>query len=299
MAGRALMIGFDIGGTNVAAALMDGEHSILLRRVRPFRRLGAEALCEELLSMARELCEAAGAELASIERLGACIPGSVDARRGFVIDAHNLSLHDVPFGELLSRAFLRRVTVLNDADAAALAESRLGALAGVQNSLLVTLGTGVGVGIILGGRLFHGGRGRGVEAGHMTLDMHGESCTCSRRGCAETLCSARFLSDRARALLGPDADAKTLIELAKRGDRGCVEAWQEYTDALSNALASFVNVLDPERIALGGGISGAGEFLLEPVRKGVEAGSFFREPTEIVLAKLGNDAGLVGACMYE
>jgi glucokinase len=298
MMNETYSIGFDIGGTNIVCGLLDGEYGIMEKQSRPFKPLGEDGIADTLLDMAKETCQKRGVSLERITSVGVCIPGSVDVKNGVVIDAYNLGLHDSHFRDAVEKRFGIRTALLNDADAAALAEARLGALKGRENSMLVTLGTGVGVGIIIGGRLFYGGRGMGVEAGHAVMDIHGESCTCGRAGCIEALCSATWLDKRAKAILGASSSAKMLADMAKKGNSVCRKIWDEYAENLGNALASFINILDPEVIALGGGVSGAGEFLLDSIRSHVDSGSFFRVQTPIVLAKMGNDAGLVGACIY-
>lgn len=318
---KMFRIGFDIGGTNIVCGIVDEKYSIVRKLSRPFRRnsentgRGDEAFIADLLyQMADELCGELGIDLAYVPFVGVCIPGSVDTARGVVIDAHNLGLHDSLFRDAVSNRFNKPCALLNDADAAALAEHRIGALSGTDNSMLVTIGTGIGVGIILGGKLFHGGRGYGVEAGHVQMKVDGEFCTCGRRGCIETLCAATWLNKRAHELYSGAKgkakelynelasngkfDAKALIDGAKLGDAACVEIWNEYLSNFANALASYINILDPELIAIGGGVSGAGEFLTEPLIRLTAEQSFFREPTKIVCALLGNDAGLVGAAMY-
>ena len=314
-------IGFDIGGTNVVCALMDENCSVIKKISRPFKKNtdGAEAgdeifIAGELRTLAEEVCSAAGVPYESVPSVGVCIPGSVDTERGIVIDAYNLGLHDSHFRDAVSAVMGKPASLLNDADAAALAEQRLGALRETKNSMLVTIGTGIGVGIVLGGRLFHGGRGSGIEAGHAQMDVRGEYCTCGRRGCIETLCSATRLNREARKLFenaspelkeryeklsgGGKFDAKALIEGAKNGEKECLAVWETYLDDLANALGSYINILDPEMIAIGGGVSGAGAFLTEPLIELTAKQSFFRTPTPIVCAALGNDAGLVGAALY-
>ena len=176
-------IGFDIGGTKIAAGLVNGEYGIVRRKSCAFEPLGERGIAQTLYSMAKELCEADGILLQSVGSIGVCIPGSIDTMHGIVIDAHNLDLHDSPFRDAVAEAFKLKTALLNDADAAALAEARLGALKGTENSMLITIGTGIGVGVILGGRLFRGGRGLGVEAGHVQMAKEGSCCSSGREGC--------------------------------------------------------------------------------------------------------------------
>lgn len=155
-----------------------------------------------------------GTDFQQIETVGVCIPGSIDAQNGTVVNAYNLGFHNVPFRQIVKETFNKPAAMLNDADAAALAEHRLGVLRGTRNSLLVTLGTGFGGGIILNGEIFCGGRGFGVELGHIQMDMHGEKCTCGRRGCIETLCAASRLTRDALRLA--EKRNKRVISSVKR-----------------------------------------------------------------------------------
>lgn len=319
---KNLRLGFDIGGTNVVCGLFDENLALLAKASRPFRKNrdggeegSAETIADDLFDLAAALLEENGLDADSVSSVGVCIPGSINTEQGVVTDAHNLGLHDSPFRSVVAERFGKPCVLLNDADAAAYAEHRFGALKKAQNAMLVTIGTGIGVGIILDGKLFHGGRGFGVEAGHVQMDMHGERCTCGRRGCIETLCSASWLTRQAselkagaegetlelydRVAEGGAFDAKALIEAAKLGDEACMSIFDRYLNNLANALASYINILDPELIAIGGGVSGAGDFLILPLIMRTAKQSFFREPTMIVRAELGNDAGLVGAAAFQ
>ena len=183
---------------------------------------------------------------------------------------------------------------------------------GCRTAVLFTLGTGVGGGLILGGRMFHGGLGNGCELGHALLVSGGEQCTCGNKGCIEAYCSATaIIRDAIRAMeKHPDSllfertmgrpesmDAKTAIDCAREGDRAALEVFHNYVDHLGSAVASMINLLDCERVAIGGGVSAAGEFLFEPLRKNVHAKSFFENHGSVVPAVMGNDAGIIGAAM--
>jgi glucokinase len=157
----------------------------------------------------------------------------------------------------------------------------------------LTLGTGVGGGLILGGKMFNGGLGHGVELGHMCLQFGGPLCTCGNLGCVETLCNAPWLIRQSSQA----TDAKMVIDAAKEGDVAAKNIFDRYVDQLSSAIVSCTNLLDPEVVALGGGVSLAGEFLFAPLREQVLRKSFFHHPYKIVPATLGNDAGIIGAAM--
>ena len=291
-----LRFGYDIGGTNIAAGLLNGENRLLAKESRPFpRNQGTDAVIEVCAKLYRSLVETAGVSEEMISGVGVAVPGSVNPSEGLVIDAHNLGFHHTPLEALLNTALKKPVSLINDADAATLAEHRTGALVGTDTSILITIGTGIGGGLILNGELFRGGRGNGTEPGHMVLRNGGRKCTCGVEGCAEAYCSATRLTVDGTALGHPSA--KALIDAAKVGEPESLRLFKTYIDDLGSYLTSIVNLLDPERIAIGGGVCGAGSFLLDPLRKDVERKCFFTTCPEIVVASAGNDAGIIGACL--
>ena len=297
-------MGFDIGGTTIKAGVVDENYVITRKTARPTPKSDPEAMCGLIAAVAAEL---AGGDC-DIDTVGVTVPGSVD-KDGGIIDAWNIGLRNVPLKKMIeARIHARRVIVRNDADAAAEAELLLGALKGVETGVMLTLGTGVGGCLVLGGRLFHGGLDRGTELGHAMLDRGGLLCGCGHRGCIETLCSATALKRMAEKaaeggegmiarLAGEGAlvDAKLLIDCAENGDELALKLFDGYTDALADAVASFVNVLDPQVIVIGGGISAAGDFLLDPLRRKVPGKCFFGSCGSIIKAQAGNDAGIIGA----
>ena len=304
-------IGFDIGGTNIAFGMIDDELNIIRKSSVPFPHTEANEVAKLIASLCNRLCDETGIETTEIELIGICIPGSIDASREKVIDAYNLSFHDVPFKKMVEDETGRKVQLMNDADAATLAEYKIGSLRGMHDSMLITIGTGIGGGIILNGKLFPGGHGNGVELGHVQMYVHGELCTCGRRGCIETLCSATWLNRQAlslyengnrflNSLARSEIDGKALIDGAKAGDSECLSVWNQYLDNLSDALASYTNIIDPECIAIGGGVSNAGDFLIKPVEKLTQQKCFFKtNPPKVVRALLGNDAGLIGSVIID
>lgn len=311
MRGLVYKIGFDIGGSHIACGLFDRNYTLICKRIVSFVKLPADCIAKQMFDTARIVCLTNDICFDDVDSIGVCLPGSIDTVSGVVIDAHNLGFHNVPFKRIVEDECNKPVHILNDADSATLAEQRIGALKDVSNGMLITIGTGIGGGIIIDSKLYSGGNGNGVELGHIQMDVHGEKCTCGRIGCIETLCSATYLNKRAKALLaaGNQAissfsvkgsrppDAKALIECAKSGDHECLCEFEQYIEYLSDALATYINILDPMVIAIGGGISEAGDFLIKPVSRLANAKSFFNKPTEIVRAKLGNLAGLIGSVM--
>jgi glucokinase len=298
-----ISIGFDVGGTTVKGGAVSKDDRILRKIAKPTPFGDAEALCALIKEMADELSE--GAEL---EAVGVTVPGSVRSD-GSIIDAWNIGVHDFPLKKRIEELIpAKRVIVRNDADAAGAAELLVGSLKGVTTGLMLTLGTGVGGALILGGKLFTGGLNRGTEPGHAMLERGGVKCGCGHCGCIETLCSAMALKRKAeiaakyggglisrRAKNGETVDAKLLIDCARAGDGTAKALFEEYVDALADAIATFVNILDPEVISIGGGVSGAGEMLLAPLRELVPGKCFFGSCGKIVAATAGNDAGILGS----
>ncbi|MDO4564216.1 MAG: ROK family protein [Clostridia bacterium] len=288
-----LQFGFDIGGTNIAGGIVDDDANILVKAERRFPKgEGVVAVLNVLQDMFLGLCRELRISKYLIAAVGAAIPGSITFDGASVIDAHNLDFHNVPFKAMLRQRIDTPVYLQNDANAATLAELVSGSLKGCKTAALLTLGTGVGGGLIINGRLFNGGRNMGVELGHMLLKSGGEPCTCGNLGCVESYCSASSLCRE----YGTDS-AKRVFEAAEAGDKRAQTVLDRYIDDLGSAIASIVNLIDPERIALGGGVSHAGDRLLAPLSENVKKKCFFPSCPPIVRAHHGNDAGIIGAAM--
>lgn len=289
-----LRFGYDIGGTNIAAGIIDEKNRLIAKdSVRFPRGEGTEAVIAACADLYRKILGKSEISDSEIAGVGVAVPGSVSPKDGIVIDAHNLGFHHTPLAAMLFDTLQKPVDLINDADAATLAEYRIGALTGTKTSMLITIGTGIGGGLIVNGELFRGGRGNGTEPGHMVLQNGGRQCTCGIKGCAETYCSATRLGTDGAAF--GKSSAKEVIEAAKQGDEQALALFRAYINDFGSYIASIVNLLDPERIAIGGGVSGAGSFLLDPLRTDVERKCFFETCPEIVVASAGNDAGIIGA----
>ena len=302
-------IGIDIGGTSIKFGIVDEHLNIIRRSAVPFRPIGSESVA----TMIRQEVDTLLAQepvIGQVGSIGVVVPGSLDRTHSTVLDAHNLNFHNVPFRMQLQAQFPDTpVYLANDADGAALAELGCGAFTGCKTAVLLTLGTGVGGGVILGGKLFSGGERRGTELGHMTLVNGGEPCTCGNLGCAEAYCSATALiregiraakENPGSALARYDyssMDAETVIDCAKQGDETAKSVFDRYVDHLAAACASVIHILDPEVIAIGGGVGQAGEILFEPLRKLTNEKCFFSDHGAIVPAVMGNHAGIIGAAM--
>ena len=309
-----VQIGFDIGGSKIAAGIVNKENKIIARKELPFPTgKPYTAIAGIMAQMVDELLKTARIPEEEVESIGMSVPGEIDAGSGTVINAHNLQFHNVPMREAM-REYYPRIPIFlaNDANAAALAELYAGALRGSKTAILLTLGTGLGGGVILDGKMFNGGLGHGIEPGHMALLHEGPICSCGNRGCAETLCTATWLIRQGRKAIieyplsliytktGGDLDkitAKLVIDCAREGDAVAVDIFDRFIDQLSSAITSCTVLFDPEVIAIGGGVARAGDFLFVPLREQVKKKSFFHYPYRVVPAELGNDAGIVGAAM--
>ena len=304
------MIGIDLGGTNIAAGVVDETYQIRCTHSAPTHAQdGPEALLDDVAACVRAVTEKGGFAPNECSGVGLGAPGSCDRPAGVVRYAPNLNWHDVPAAkELSERLGGVKVALGNDADCAALAETVAGAARGSESVLLITLGTGVGGGLIVGGRIASGFRGRGGEFGHMIVQMGGEKCSCGQQGCWEAYASATALARQAAraaqehpesALNGVQTlDGRSIYEAAAAGDAAAQTVTARYAEYVGAGLVGLVNALAPETVLLGGGVSGAGEALLAPVRDYVQAHAFFKDPEllpDIRAAQLGNDAGIIGA----
>ena len=308
-------IGIDVGGTTAKAGVVDEEGKILAKSVcKTGKERAFEDIAADMAELCRRVVRESGHEMADIAAVGVGIPGEQDPRSGLVAFCNNLGWVNVPLMQRLREALGLSVYVDNDANVAALAESAFGASRDVKSSILVTLGTGVGGGIVENRRVRTGAHGVGGEIGHMVMVVDGEKCNCGHRGCWEKYASATAIIRMGRALmeekpdcalarqLGGDAaqlNAKAVLDLAKAGDADCMGIFETYVKYLCVGLANLINIYDPDMIVLGGGVAYAGDFLLDAVRAAL--GDYVYCPAlswaRVELARMGNDAGIIGAAM--
>jgi glucokinase len=234
-----------------------------------------------------------------VAALGFGIPSLIDQRSGRSLSSVNLPLQHVDFRDRMTERHGLPVAVDNDANAAAIAEWRAGAARGAKDVVMLTLGTGVGGGLILGGKPYRGARGAGAELGHVVVEYDGPPCPCGGRGHLESFASGRAADAIARMLYGPGADARELERRGRAGESEAVAALHGIGRRLGAAIGSFVNTFEPELIVIGGGFGAAGDLLIGPAREDAhkEALPELREGIRIVRAELGADAGVVGAGM--
>ena len=302
-------IGIDLGGTNIAVGVVDDRHRIVAEASLP---TGAHRPAEQVVA---DMCRAvelaldkAGLTPADCASIGVGAPGTCDPERGVVICSYNLNWFDVPLCAMLTAHFGLPARLSNDANCAALAETVAGAAVGCRNMMLITLGTGVGGGIIVDGRIVSGLGGAGGEPGHSLLVLDGEPCTCGRRGCWEVYASATALIRQGReaaaahptSLLNryPELTGRDVFDAADAGDAAAQAVLERYYVYVAAGITDLVNILSPEMVLIGGGISRQGERLLRPIRRYVAANCFGGEsrPQPIIqAAQLGNEAGIIGA----
>ena len=290
------MIGVDVGGTKVLAAVVSHDGSLRARLERPTEVSSEQALLTMLDGVVEEL-RAGEPDVAAI---GFGLPSRIDQRRGRAVASVNVPLSDVDFRDRMRERHGLPVGIDNDANAATIAEWRAGAARGAQHVVMLTLGTGVGGGLIMDGTPYRGATGSGAELGHIVLELDGPPCRCGGRGHLESFATGVAADRVARERLGPESNAHDLVLRGRAGEPEAVEALAGIGRYVGAAIASFVNALEPELIVIGGGFGeAAGELLLGSAREvlaqdGLSPG---RENVRILGAQLGTDAGVIGAGM--
>lgn len=305
-------IGVDLGGTHIGVGLVEKDGTLKAKKYvdtpasREFYKTVA-LMGKTILA----LLEETGVSLQDCAAVGIGSPGVADEESGNIVYSANFDWRNVPLRSELQKLVPLPVLIANDADAAGWAEYTMGAGKNSKSCITITLGTGIGGGIVLGGKLFSGGMVGGGELGHVTLVADGRVCGCGKKGCAEAYASASALIKRAQELLPahPESllfsaaplNAKAIVDMARQGDAFAVQLYDEYINYLAHLLASIINLLAPEVIALGGGVSGAGNFLLEPLCKRVDELILNKNlpRAKITTATMGSDAGIVGAALLE
>jgi len=301
-------IGIDLGGTKMLLGVLDPDSKVAWGSRERSTGQGEEELVELLV---REVEEARAAR-SGVAAIGMGIPATIDHERGLAISAVNLPIEDLPIRDLVVERTGLPTFVDNDANVAALAEHRFGAARGTENAVMLTIGTGIGGGLILGGEIYRGSTGAGAELGHMAIQMDGPGCqgNCPNRGCVEALASGTALGREGRAAAesepdsvlgkllaeGNEIDGKAVTVAAQSGDETAIGVFDLVGSRLGVALASFANIFEPEVIVVGGGVIAAGELLLEPARAELRARALRpMNATPVVAAELGEDAGMIGA----
>ncbi len=313
-------LGIDLGGTNIAIGIVDENYHIIHKDSVPTEaQRTPEAIVEDIAELCLRVLKDAQLSISDLGGIGIAAPGTVNSRTGYVEYANNLPFHHFPIVDLL-REKLGEVPIFieNDANAAAWGEAIAGAAKDTANSVMITLGTGVGGGIVIDHKLYSGHFGGGAELGHMVIAEGGEPCTCGRSGCFEAYSSATALirmtqeklkecAESGRPTVMTDLVAKkgrvngrTAFDGMRASDEAAKEVVDTYLRYLACGITNLLNIFQPEVLSIGGGISGEGQSLLdalEPlVNKQVYGGNITGK-TKLCIAKLGNDAGIVGAAV--
>lgn len=308
-----MYIGVDLGGTNIASGLVDKDGALIdTLSVATESIKGSEHVIAKIIASVKELMERN--EL-STAKVGIGVPGIVDAANGVVLECVNLGWKDIPVRQMIKDALNVEVYLDNDASVAALAEVAFGSMKGYKDAIMLTLGTGVGGGIVHHGKLVNSRHGVATELGHMVVGENFYDCACGRNGCVETFSSATGINQYAKKLITEkrfdtafvreyqdklhDLTAKAVFDAAKAGDLAALDVVNRSMKYLAKAIINLQMVLEPEIISIGGGVAYAGDFLLESLTKALEKERNFKGVPlpKIVIATLKNDAGIIGAAM--
>jgi glucokinase len=301
-------IGVDLGGTKMLLGVLDRDSKVLWESRERSTGHSEEELVELLV---REVAEAREVRPGAAA-IGLGIPATIDHDKGVAVSAVNLPIANLPIRDVVAERTGLPVAVDNDANVAALAEHLYGAARGAGDAVMLTIGTGIGGGLILGGEIYRGSTGAGAELGHVVIDFDGPPCqgNCPGRGCVESLASGTALGREARAAAerepdsvlgrmladGREIEGRAVTEAALGGDRTAIAVFELIGRRLGAALTSFANVFEPDVIVVGGGVMAAGELLLEPARRELRARALPpMNRTPVVAAELGPDAGMIGA----
>ena len=314
MNSKKVYIGVDLGGTNIACGAVNEQMQLICKASTPTKLPRTiEEVCADIAVLCRKVAEQAGIPFDQIEGIGIGSPGTVNAETGMLEYSNNFNWENLPLRRVMQEATgCQRIALGNDANAAALGEFVAGAAKGCQSAVMVTLGTGVGGGIIVDGKLLTGHNYAGAELGHMVIQADGLPCNCGRRGCLEVYCSATAIKRMSREAmqahpetlmwkLCPNLDqvsGKTVFSAAEQGDavaQGVVDAYLYY---LACGLCNVINIFQPQVLTLGGGVSNEGQKLIDKLEEIMDPMQYVHDKnkrTKLKIATLGNDAGIIGA----
>ena len=308
-------IGVDLGGTNIAVGIVDQNFNIIKKGSVPtLAQRESDEIVKDMGALCNKLVEEAGLTYADIECVGIAAPGAVDPEKGVITYICNLPFVNYNIrDELKKYVKVENVYLENDANAAALGEAMIGASKGVANSIMITLGTGLGGGIIINHKIYSGFNYAGGELDHVVIEFNGRQCNCGRKGCWEAYSSATALVKMTKEkmevakdsemwnMCGGDLNkvsARTAFDARRAGDKAGAEVVDKYIDYLVCGLVNMINIFQPEIITIGGGISNERDYLINLINERVEKEQYTRDntkKTKIMIAQLRNDAGIVGA----
>ena len=308
-------VGIDLGGTNIKAGIVTEEGKLLNKdSIKTHAERPMEEIIKDMGELALKVIGDAGLKVSDVNAIGIGSPGTPDNKAGVLVYSNNLPFNMAPMRRLIREVVDLPVYIDNDANCAAMAEAVAGAAKGTLDSVTITLGTGVGAGVIANGRIYSGFNQAGSEFGHTVLVSGGQQCSCGRKGCFEAYSSASALirMTKEAADANPDSilnelieqngkvSGKTAFEAMRKGDKAGAAVVDMYTDYLADGLANAINTFMPEVLVIGGGVCNEGDPLLVPLREKTMSRPYFGpgvKKTEIRIAEMGNDAGIVGAAM--
>ncbi len=305
-------VGIDLGGTNIAVGVVNENNEIVGRgKLKTDRSHSAEQLVDAMAKAVLLAVDDAGITMDDVADIGIAAPGSVDPKTGVVAYANNINFRNTPVCQWLNDQLGKPCYIENDANAAAYGELLAGAAKGCSNFVMITLGTGVGGGVVIDGKIYGGFNHAGGELGHMMIIKDGEPCTCGLKGCYEAYASATALIRQTQAMMDAHPSSKmwelaaegkatgrTAFDAMRLGDEAGKAVVDTYIDYIATGLINLINIFQPEKIAIGGGICNEGETLLAPLREKVAKGDYNKNiplRTTLCRAALGNDAGIIGA----
>ncbi len=307
-------IGIDLGGTNIVAGVVSDTYQIVATAKRKTAMpRPAEAIMDDMVAVCLEAVKNAGLTMEDIGGVGVGSPGSCNSDTGVVEYANNLNFSQVPMRAYLEERLHKPVCVENDANAAAYGELVAGAAKGKTSCVCITLGTGVGGGVIIDGKIMAGHNFAGAELGHTVIVVDGEPCSCGRRGCWEAYASATGLIRQTKRAMEAHRDSvmwtlangdlnqvngRTAFDAMRKGDAAGQAVVDAYIRYIACGLVNMINIFQPEVLCVGGGICNEGETLMKPLREYIERERYSQNSdhqTEICVAKLGNNAGIIGA----
>lgn len=311
-------IGIDLGGTNIAEGIVDDQGNLIHKDSMPTNmNRPAEEIVKDMANFALKILADKGISLDEVSSIGIGCPGTPNAKDGILLYANNLRWYNVPVREIMQQIIDKPVYLANDANCAALGEAVAGGAKDVNNAIMITLGTGVGGGIIIDKKIYDGFNNAGGELGHAVVVVDGEPCTCGRKGCLEAYASATALIRQTvdAAKKNPDSlinemvggdfskiGGKTAFDAMRKGDKTGTEVVNQYINYLAQGVINYINIFQPEVLLIGGGISKEGDTLLDPIREMAKEHSYSKDEskqTKIMRAVLGNDAGIIGAAMLD
>ncbi len=306
-------VGIDLGGTNIVAGVVDEDYNIVAKASTKTNCPRPEKeIADDMSKMAALAVKNAGLEMSDIEWIGVGTPGIANSKTGIIEYSNNLGFRNTPMVRYISENTKKPVFIENDANAAAYGEYVAGAARGSKNAVCITLGTGVGGGIIIDGKIYAGSNFGGAEIGHTVVEVDGAQCSCGRKGCFEAYSSATGLIRMTKEAMAEHPEsimnkmseekgkvtARTSFDAMRAGDKTAKEVVDKYIKYLAAGITNTINIFQPDVLCIGGGVCNEGDPLLLPVKALVKDEVYTRNSeknTEIVIAKLGNDAGIIGA----